>query len=172
MTKAEFIHGLREALAEAPDSLIIENVNYYSSYIDGEVRKGRSEEAVLAELGEPQWIAKSILDASMGNTRASESAYDYSDDQRSGSSYDYHTGSNQSYNSDYEDASKNRSIHTFDLNKWYVKALLIAIPLLILIFIFAIVGMAFKLALSILFSPIFWGIVIGMIVAGWFFKRK
>ena len=42
--------------------VVNENVAYYENYIDTEIKKGRSEEAVLEELGDPRWIAKTIID--------------------------------------------------------------------------------------------------------------
>lgn len=170
MTKEEFIRGLREALAGAPDSIIIENVNYYSQYIDGELGKGRTLEAVMEELGEPQWIAKSILDACTGNTRASESAggfggaYDYS---RGGAAYGSDGEGN--YRSDYE--NQGPRIHRIDLNKWYVKALFIAIPVLIFLVILSIFGLAFRVAFAILFSPYFWALILIFGLLNWFRRR-
>ena len=42
MTKNEFIIKLQEALENDLDAAAVrENVNYYSSYIDDEMRKGR-----------------------------------------------------------------------------------------------------------------------------------
>lgn len=174
MTKEEFIRGLREALAGAPDSIIIENVNYYGQYIDGELGKGRSLEAVMEELGEPQWIAKSILDACTGNTRVNEStdgfggAYDYS---RGGGAYEYDAQSGQAYRSEYEEPGAGPKVHRVDLSKWYVKAILIAIPILILVVIFSIFGLFFRVAFAILFSPYFWGAVLILGLLGWFRRR-
>jgi uncharacterized membrane protein len=171
MTKEEFIRGLREALADAPDSIIIENVTYYGNYIDGEMRKGRTEADIMEELGEPQWIAKSILDACLGNTQASEStdggAYTYS----GGGTYEYDAESGSAYRSDYDDPKTNRRVHMVDLNKWYVKAILIAIPILIVLAILSIFGMAFRLAFAILFSPYFWGVIIVLGLFAWFRRR-
>lgn len=64
MTKQEFLEELRERLlVEGADSLVEENLNFYSNYIDGEIAKGRSEEDVLGELGRSALIAHSILEA-------------------------------------------------------------------------------------------------------------
>ena len=64
MTKQEFLEGLRERLLEeGADVLVPENLNYYDSYIEEEKQKGRTEEDVLAELGNPALIARSILEA-------------------------------------------------------------------------------------------------------------
>ena len=64
MTKQEFLEGLRERLLEeGADVLVPENLNFYDSYIEEEKQKGRTEEDVLEELGNPVLIARSILEA-------------------------------------------------------------------------------------------------------------
>lgn len=71
MDKREFIDKLQRALAGGlGSSMVMENVRYYEEYIDSEVRKGRSESDVLAQLGDPRLLAKSIIEA---NKRAGES---------------------------------------------------------------------------------------------------
>ena len=62
MTKQEFLDGLRRSLSAGLESgQINEHVRYYSDYIDSKVRMGTPEEEVMASLGEPRWIAKTIL---------------------------------------------------------------------------------------------------------------
>jgi hypothetical protein len=39
-----------------------ENLKYYNDYIEGEVKKGRSEQEVINELGDPWALAKTIID--------------------------------------------------------------------------------------------------------------
>ena len=64
MTKNEFLEGLKEALSETgSSSLVRENLEYYDSYIEDEKKKGRTEQEILDELGDPRLIAKSIMDA-------------------------------------------------------------------------------------------------------------
>ena len=64
MTKQEFLQGLEERLtAEGAFQLVRENREFYSNYIDGEVAKGRTEEEVLEELGDPSLIGRTILEA-------------------------------------------------------------------------------------------------------------
>ena len=71
MDKREFIDKLQRALAGGlGSSLVAENVRYYEEYIDSEIRKGRSEAEVLAQLGDPRLLAKSIIEA---NKRTGES---------------------------------------------------------------------------------------------------
>lgn len=70
MDRQEFINGLRRNLSGMEDyEYINETVRYYENYIDTEVRKGETEEAVLRMLGDPGLIAKSIK-ASRGEVGA------------------------------------------------------------------------------------------------------
>ncbi|MBQ8597257.1 MAG: DUF1700 domain-containing protein [Lachnospiraceae bacterium] len=62
MTKQDFLDELQRTLTnKISAAAVAEHVNYYREYIEVEVRKGKSEEAVVEELGSPRLIAKSIL---------------------------------------------------------------------------------------------------------------
>ena len=62
MTKQEFLEKLRLALTgKVPGSVVSENLQYYEDYINTEIRKGKSEEEVLAALGDPRLIARTII---------------------------------------------------------------------------------------------------------------
>ena len=62
MTKQEFLDGLRRSLAGGLETQEInEHIRYYSDYIDSQIRMGISEEEVMASLGEPRLIAKTLL---------------------------------------------------------------------------------------------------------------
>ena len=64
MTRQEFIEGLGRALSGKLDAnRLNEIIKYYEDFIMAEVRKGKSEEEVLQQLGDPRLIAKSILAA-------------------------------------------------------------------------------------------------------------
>ena len=63
MNRDEFLRTLREALSgEISPNIIEENIRYYDAYIADEVRKGRTEEEVIEELGGARVIAKTIID--------------------------------------------------------------------------------------------------------------
>lgn len=65
MTKNEFLEKLRVALAnDLTGSIIQENVDYYSAYISNEVKAGRDESEVVAELGDPWILARTVIDTS------------------------------------------------------------------------------------------------------------
>lgn len=62
MNKTEFIDMLRRHISEVSDPVFVnDTIDYYTDYIETGIRKGRSEEDVLAELGDPRLIAKSIV---------------------------------------------------------------------------------------------------------------
>lgn len=53
MTKQEFLTSLQETLAaEMNGQQVMDQVRYYSAYIDGQIAEGRTEAEVLAELGD------------------------------------------------------------------------------------------------------------------------
>lgn len=67
MTRFEFTKKLRKALSgRVSHTVVNENVDYYEKYIDTEIKKGRSEREVLEELGDPRLIAKTIIDTTEG----------------------------------------------------------------------------------------------------------
>lgn len=75
MNRYEFIEKLRAALTgKTTQSVINENVRYYEEYLDTEIRKGKSEEEVVAGLGDPRLLAKTIIEA---GKRAGQSAYSF-----------------------------------------------------------------------------------------------
>lgn len=74
MTKQEFIRRLKSELESGLSAdKVQEQIRYYSQYIEEEVRKGRREQEVVAELGDPWAIAKTILDLSENEEYVSES---------------------------------------------------------------------------------------------------
>lgn len=64
MSKQEFLDELRMALSGKLGSTQVDShAKYYEEYINAEIRRGKTEEEVLAELGNPRLIARSIVDA-------------------------------------------------------------------------------------------------------------
>ncbi len=76
MTKFEFTDLLRSALSvKLPASEVEEHVRYYNEYIDNRIRMGESEEDVLASLGDPRLLARTIIDTSPSAEERAESGY-------------------------------------------------------------------------------------------------
>ena len=62
MTKQEFLDNLRISLnGKIAASQVEEHIRYYEDYINVELRKGNSEECVMASLGDPRLIARTIV---------------------------------------------------------------------------------------------------------------
>lgn len=65
MGREEFLAQLREALdGKVSEQIISDNIKYYSSYISSQAADGRSEAEVLAMLGDPRLLAKTIAESS------------------------------------------------------------------------------------------------------------
>ncbi|MBQ9142414.1 MAG: DUF1700 domain-containing protein [Lachnospiraceae bacterium] len=123
MNKQEFLDRLRVALSgRVSASLVEENVSYYEEYINTQVRLGRSENMVLAGLGDPRLIAKSIITANNGDIKVENYNYTESAKERS-------FGSQNSY---YADTRENNSPRILRILSWVW--LLVVILVLVLIF--------------------------------------
>lgn len=115
MSRQEFLQRLRETLTgEVPGSVMEENIRYYDEYISAEVRKGGTEEEVIASIGDPRLIARTIMDA---NENAKDTSY-----------------SGESRTVYEESGDRGRKIHYMNLNKWYWK-LLGAVVLVLFFFV-------------------------------------
>lgn len=68
MRREEFLQQLREALrGQVSQAVINDNLTYYENYILQEIRKGKNEESVIEQLGNPRLLARTIIDTSQGN---------------------------------------------------------------------------------------------------------
>ncbi len=146
MDKREFLDKLQRALASGVSSgQVAENMRYYQDYIESEIRKGRSEEEVLAGLGDPRLLAKSVIEA---NKRAGASY---------GSNREYDEEVTQDVDGNYGNGAGNSwKEHRFMLPGWLV--MLIATVVIILV-----IGIATSL-LSVLSPVILVALVVLLIV--------
>ena len=77
MTKQDFLDGLRRSLSGGLDTAQVnEHVRYYSDYIDSQIRMGVAEEEVMASLGEPRLIAKTLLGMEEAESVTEEYVYE------------------------------------------------------------------------------------------------
>ncbi len=130
MTKHEFLEKMRHALAnDLGSSTVQENVNYYDGYISEEVRKGRAEETVIEELGDPWAIARNIIEMAEGAGNVHEE-------------YTYDSG-RQVYSTGRQNQDQNH-IHVFGLDSWWKKLLLILGILGVLMVVIAVIGGIFS----------------------------
>lgn len=83
MTKQEFLEKLRLALnGRVSSEQLTENMHFYEDYINVEIRKGRTEEEVLAGLGDPRLIARTIVET-QGNEKSATEERKKDDEGRS-----------------------------------------------------------------------------------------
>ena len=67
MGRREFLEILRGQLSgQMAQGKAAAHVRYYEDYIQSQVRSGRSETDVLAELGDPRLIARTLIDTDDG----------------------------------------------------------------------------------------------------------
>ena len=197
MTRYEFTERLRNALmGEVPATVIEEHIRFYDRYISDEIAKGKSEEEVLAGLGDARLIAKTILEtwqsddtdleyhgSEAGQNQNSYETYETQADRygSNGSQGGYRT--TQIYEETYEEdgsRSSQQNVGSFfgmngkvyRLDKWYLKLIPIAIVLLILGFIFMMFFGMMKLSIMVLTSPIFWGFILVTTLLRIFTRRR
>ena len=81
MNREDFLRQFREALdGKVSEGIIQDNENYYRSYIDGQIRSGKTEEEVLRSLGEPRLLAKTIEESNKFASESTEERRTYADD--------------------------------------------------------------------------------------------
>ena len=77
MTKKEFLDGLKQSLiGNISNAEMNSKIDYYSDYFANEKNKGRNEEDICKELGDPKLIAKTIIDTNTSSEDAVENISD------------------------------------------------------------------------------------------------
>lgn len=76
MDRTEFLEILRNQLdGQMQEGKAAAHVRYYEDYIQSQVRKGRSEQEVLTELGDPRLIARTLIDTDEGSSQKGYGQY-------------------------------------------------------------------------------------------------
>lgn len=160
MRKEEFLQTLRRALTgDVPPGVVEENIRYYDGYITEEIRKGRREEEVIEEIGDPRLIARTIEDTTVG---AGDSQY------RSAESYEYGGTGNQERSGGYEENPYNSMpFYVFRLDKWYWKLLLGLIVFGVIYLVITIIGGIFAILVPIMWPLLMIWLVITLIRNLW-----
>ena len=87
MGRYEFLKKLKEALENDLDhQQVQEHINYYTQYINEELKKGRPEEEIIEELGDPWMISRTIVDTpgkEENYTQSQSHNYDSHKDEKS-----------------------------------------------------------------------------------------
>lgn len=134
MTKEEFLYELKKELSVLDSAeATAYNLRYYSDYIDAEIVKGRSEQEVLDELGNPRWLVNSIKESG-----------DY------GRVQDIIDGPLENIRSNDEDDQKMHTIRIEGMKARILGVAILAIFLLFLVAIFYILGKIFVFLLPVL----------------------
>lgn len=147
MSREEFLRGLENALSgNVPPAVVRDNLRYYDDYIRSERQKGRSENDIMDELGDPRLIARTILDTT---PEAAEGEYE-----------EYHPFSsfagNSGRSSQQDDAQQAQSgsysgnIRYYNLNKWYWKLLAVVVVILFFTLVLTIIGGILTLLIPLL----------------------
>lgn len=148
MSKNEFIQGLEAALSgNVPPETVRENLIYYRDYIRTELEKGRTEQDIMDELGDPRLIARTIMDTTPGAEEGAFESYHFRSFFGEGSqtgSYSQGSGygqdSSYSQNDGYTQGSGSRGhVHYYNLNKWYWKLLAVVVVVLFLMLLFTLI---------------------------------
>lgn len=138
MTRQEFLEELKNALTgEVSPEVMMDSYRYYSTYFDDEIRKGRSEEEILEELGRPNLIARSIIAAQTGEREAD---VEYTEDGRTRKVRK--NPFNKTEFQEKADTTSKENTHrefVFDFNAWYAKVLLVLFIVLLFLLVFFII---------------------------------
>lgn len=156
MSREDFLQGLERALeGSIPAPMVREQLRYYEGYIRTELERGRSEQDIMEELGDPRLIARTILDTTPG---AAEGAY-----EDAGSGYAPYQSREEGQQSQERRSGR---IHVYDLSKWYWKLIGIIVAACVLMLVFTIVAGLFSLFISLL--PVIAAVALVMWIVGGF----
>ena len=132
MTRHEFLNKLKSSLEnDLSGNSVQEHITYYNDYINNEIRTGRNEADIIAELGDPWAIAKSII--------ASEDASSSNYDEYSYASTEEEISRRNRYDDAYRRTSSGPKVHVFGLDKWWKKLLLILGIIGVVMIVFSII---------------------------------
>ena len=124
MYRAEFLDILKTQLSgQMHEGKIGAHLRYYEDYIQSKVRAGTPEEEVIAQLGDPRLIAKTLLDTDTG-----EEVYEES---RSYSESDAGNYGNQ------EEKTWKKKL---DLSTWYGKLIVIAVAAVVIFLLISVLA--------------------------------
>jgi hypothetical protein len=137
MNKKEFLDILRESLkGEVSNTILEQNISYYDQYISSQAD---SERAVIASLGDPRLIARTIIESD----KIARQKDQYAGYRASSNDYEQ-AQSSEGYQEENEDRNMFNLFHL----KWYHKVLL-AVIFIFIIWIIAVIG---RLLISFIFA--------------------
>lgn len=135
MNKQEFIDRLRAALnGRIPAAEVEENISYYQDYIRSQIRGGKSEAVVMASLGDPRLIARTIIETSQN--AGSNTSGAVNDDYQSRKN---RSGAYSSYN-EYQSTDSGVRQKRFRVPGWLILIIFMLIMYLIFSLIFSVLS--------------------------------
>lgn len=124
MYRAEFLDILKTQLSgQMHEGKIGAHLRYYEDYIQSKVRAGTPEEEVIAQLGDPRLIAKTLLDTDTG-----EEVYE--------ESRSYSESGAGNYGNQEEKTWKKK----LDLSTWYGKLIVIAAAAVVIFLLISVLA--------------------------------
>ncbi|MCR5754289.1 MAG: DUF1700 domain-containing protein [Acetatifactor sp.] len=141
MNKQEFLEELKESLSgQVPPNEINENISYYKDYIENNPQ-GKSEQETIDEIGNPRFIAKSIIDTytnSHGEYR--ESSYQENTGYGNGNSNGNFYGGGNTYGSGDSEYSYYNGAHVTSTSIFHKIWNVISLVLVVLAISFLIIA--------------------------------
>lgn len=115
------------------------HVRYYEDYIQSQVQKGRSEEEVLRQLGDPRLIARTLLDTDVDSGQGNYEEYSTYTEPHSDSGY-------------RRPDSGGGHFHRLDLSTWYGKLFVVLIAVIVVLALVSIISavLPFFIALAVI----------------------
>lgn len=161
MTKQEFLNELGESLLEqVSQSEYRESMRYYDGYIEEGVRNGQTQEQVIASLGSPRLIAKSIIDASQGIT--DPSAY-YETEPDEG----YHENTSdmeKGFHAEYDGEKIHMRYGKLRFDTWYGKLVVCLVAIAVIVVVLGLLGVMASIVIRFVLPILFVIWIVGALV--------
>ncbi|MCI8482969.1 MAG: DUF1700 domain-containing protein [Lachnospiraceae bacterium] len=155
MTRQEFLRELQVAMqGEMDQGAVNENIKFYDNYIMEESRKGKSEEEVIAQLGSPRLIAKTLIDTAEKIGPSQEQSYS--------GSYRQTSGADRGFRADYSQQDGwDVRFGGLRLNTWYGKLLLILLAGVLIIIVANVVAFLLPILVPIIVILLLYSLIFG-----------
>lgn len=149
MNKYEFLTQLEEQLRGfVSNQEVRESVQYYQSYIEEEIRSGRTEEEIFEDIGSANSVAKAIIEA-RGHQADSDNIYEEAEYSYGNNQDSYSDGYSGRYSNEdgYGASGRNDSnVKVFRTDGWRGTAILIGI----LVVVVLLLSFAFRVMVALL----------------------
>ncbi|MBQ1193428.1 MAG: DUF1700 domain-containing protein [Lachnospiraceae bacterium] len=140
MRQDEFLNSLKDALVgKVPEQVIYDNINYYKDYINSQIKNGRSESDILASLGDPRLLAKTIEESNKFSGNTSNNGY-YDNSSYNNSYGNMHGNFSSNYNSgyDYSQNDSDKKGKVIQFKGWFILGIVILLLVIIVMLVFKV----------------------------------